>query len=50
MFRADVAEISPAAAAEGDDILRDQVGPGEAVEVMQPIGPALDDPDARPVP
>ena len=44
MFRADVAEIRLLPRHEGDDILRCQVGPGEAVEVMQPVGPALDDP------
>ncbi len=44
MFRADVAEIRLLPRREGDDILRCQVGPGDAVEVMQPVGPALDDP------
>jgi diguanylate cyclase (GGDEF)-like protein len=44
MFRADVAEIRLLPRHEGDDILRCQVGPGDAVEVMQPVGPALDDP------
>jgi len=44
MFRADIAEIRLLPRHEGDDILRCQVGPGEAVQVMQPVGPALDDP------
>ncbi len=44
MFRAEVAEIRLLPRREGDDILRFQVGPGDAVEVMQPVGPALDDP------
>ena len=44
MFRADVAEIRLLPRHEGDDILRCQVGPGESVEVMQPVGPALEDP------
>ena len=29
---------------EGDEVLRCQVGPGDAVVVMQPVGLALDDP------
>ena len=44
MFRADVAEVRLLPRHEGDDVLRCQVGPGDAVEVMQPVGPALDDP------
>jgi diguanylate cyclase (GGDEF)-like protein len=44
MFRADIAEIRLLPRHEGDDILRCQVGPGDAVEVMQPVGPTLDDP------
>ena len=44
MFRADVAEIRLLPRREGDDILRCQVGPGTASTVMEPVGPALDDP------
>jgi diguanylate cyclase (GGDEF)-like protein len=44
MFRADIAEIRLLPRHEGDDILRCQVGPGDAIEVMQPMGPAVDDP------
>jgi diguanylate cyclase (GGDEF)-like protein len=44
MFRVDVAEIRLLPRHEGDDILRCQVGPGEYIEVMQPVGPALEDP------
>ena len=44
MFRADVAEIRLLPRHEGDDILRCQVGPGDRIEVMQPVGPTLDDP------
>ncbi len=44
MFRADVAEICLLPTREGDDVLRSRVGPGDAMEVMQPIGPSLDDP------
>ena len=44
MFRADVAEIRLLPRQEGDDVLRCQVGPGDALEVMEPVGPALDDP------
>ena len=44
MFRADVAEIRLLPRHEGDDVLRCQVGPGDWIEVMQPMGPALDDP------
>jgi diguanylate cyclase (GGDEF)-like protein len=43
MFRADVAEIRLLPRHEGDDILRCQVGPGDRIEVMQPIGPSLED-------
>ncbi|HEX5824933.1 MAG TPA: GGDEF domain-containing protein [Candidatus Limnocylindrales bacterium] len=44
MFRAEVAEVSILPQVEGLDILRTSVGPGEAVNMMQPIGTALDDP------
>ena len=44
MFRADVAEIRLLPRKEGDDILRCQVGPGDRIEVMQPMGPSLEDP------
>jgi diguanylate cyclase (GGDEF)-like protein len=44
MFRVDVAEIRLLPRHDGDDILRCQVGPGEYIEVMQPVGPSLDDP------
>ena len=44
MFRADVAEIRLLPRHDGDEILRCQVGPGDEVVVMQPVGPALDDP------
>ncbi len=44
MFRADVAEIRLLPRREGDDILRCQVGPGGTSTVMEPVGPALDDP------
>ena len=44
MFRADVAEIRLLPRHAGDEVLRCQVGPGDAVEVMQPVGPTLDDP------
>jgi diguanylate cyclase (GGDEF)-like protein len=46
MFRADVAEICLLPPRHGDDVLRCRVGPGDARQVMQPIGPALDDPAA----
>jgi diguanylate cyclase (GGDEF)-like protein len=44
MFRAEIAEVSLLPQVEGQDILRTSVGPGEAVDMMQPIGTALDDP------
>src|SRR5207247_5312830 len=44
MFRAEVAEVCLLAQVEGMEILRTNVGPGEAVQMMQPIGTALDDP------
>jgi diguanylate cyclase (GGDEF)-like protein len=44
MFRADVAEIRLLPRKEGDDIMRCQVGPGDRIEVMQPMGPSLEDP------
>jgi len=45
MFRADVAEICLLPTTEGEPVLRSRVGPGDALEVMEPIGPALADPD-----
>ena len=44
MFRAEVAEVSLLAQAEGMDILRTSVEAGEEPTMMQPIGPTLDDP------
>ena len=44
MFRADVAEICLLPTTEGEPVLRSRVGPGDAVEVMEAIGPALTDP------
>ena len=44
MFRADVAEIRLLPTHPGDEVLRCQVGPGDAVEIMEPVGPTLDDP------
>ena len=44
MFRAEVAEVCLLAQVEGMEILRTNVGPGDAVQMMQPIGTALDDP------
>ena len=44
MFRADVAEIRLLPRHDGDEVMRCQVGPGDAVVVMQPVGLALDDP------
>jgi diguanylate cyclase (GGDEF)-like protein len=44
MFRAEVAEVSLLAQAEGMDILRTSVEAGEDPTMMQPIGPTLDDP------
>jgi diguanylate cyclase (GGDEF)-like protein len=44
MFRAEIAEVSLLPQVEGQDILRTSVGPREAVDMMQPIGTALDDP------
>ena len=44
MFRADVAEIRLLPRHDGDEIMRCQVGPGDAVVAMQPAGLALDDP------
>src|SRR5271157_2946889 len=44
MFRADLAEICLLPPREGGEVLRCRVGPGGAVEVMQPIGPELDSP------
>ena len=44
MFRAEVAEVSLLPQVEGQDVLRTSVGPGEATDMMKPIGTALDDP------
>jgi diguanylate cyclase (GGDEF)-like protein len=44
MFRAEIAEVSLLPQVEGQDVLRTNVGPGEAVEMMRPIGASLDDP------
>ncbi len=44
MFRADVAEVSLLPQVEGQEVLRTSVGPREAIEMMKPIGIALDDP------
>jgi diguanylate cyclase (GGDEF)-like protein len=43
MFRGEVAEICLMPRRDGDTILRTRVGPGDAVQMMQPIGPAFDD-------
>jgi diguanylate cyclase (GGDEF)-like protein len=44
MFRAEVAEVSLLPQGEGQEILRTRVGPGDAIDMMQPIGSTLDDP------
>src|SRR6266576_2027672 len=44
MFRAEIAEVSLLPQLEGQDVLRTSVGPGEAIDMMAPIGFALDDP------
>ena len=44
MFRAEIAEVSLLPQVEGQDVLRTSVGPGEAIDMMRPIGTALDDP------
>jgi diguanylate cyclase (GGDEF)-like protein len=44
MFRADRVEIYMLPQREGDDVLRTAVGPGDQTIVMEPIGPAIDDP------
>ncbi|HXU85980.1 MAG TPA: EAL domain-containing protein [Verrucomicrobiae bacterium] len=44
MFRAEIAEASLLPQIEGQEILRTRVGPGEAVDMMSPIGTTLDDP------
>src|SRR5580765_7007733 len=44
MFRAEIAEVSLLPQLEGQEILRTRVGPGDAIDMMQPIGIALDDP------
>jgi diguanylate cyclase (GGDEF)-like protein len=43
MFRAEVAEVSILPQTAGQEVLRTRVGPGEAIEMMQPVGFALDD-------
>ncbi len=43
MFRAEVAEVSLLPQTEGQEILRTRVGPGGAVDMLQPIGTTLDD-------
>src|SRR5439155_3741238 len=44
MFRAELAEVSLLPQEEGQEILRTSVGPGEDIDMMVPIGIALDDP------
>src|SRR6266550_187254 len=44
MFRADIAEICLIPRHEGEEVLRSRIGPGDATELMHPIGPFLDDP------
>jgi diguanylate cyclase (GGDEF)-like protein len=44
MFRAEVAEVSLLPQVEGQEVLRTSVGPREAIDMMKPIGSALDDP------
>jgi diguanylate cyclase (GGDEF)-like protein len=44
MFRAEIAEVSLLPQLEGQEILRTRVGPGDEIDMMQPIGIALDDP------
>jgi diguanylate cyclase (GGDEF)-like protein len=44
MFRADVAEIRLLPRHDGDEIMRCQVGPGDTVVIMEPVGQALADP------
>ena len=44
MFRAEVAEVSLLPQVEGGDVLRTSVGPGDAIDMMKPIGVTLDDP------
>ena len=44
MFRAEIAEVSLLPQLEGQDVLRTSVGPGEDIDMMVPIGIALDDP------
>ncbi len=44
MFRAEVAEVSLLPQVEGQEVLRTSVGPHDAIEMMLPIGIALDDP------
>ena len=44
MFRSEIAEVSLLPQVEGQEILRTSVGPGDAIEMMRPIGTELDDP------
>lgn len=44
MFRAEVAEVLLLPVAEGGDVLRTIVGPGDERMLMFPIGPVIDDP------
>jgi diguanylate cyclase (GGDEF)-like protein len=44
MFRAEIAEVSILPQGDGQEVLRTSVGPGDTVQMMQPIGVALDDP------
>jgi diguanylate cyclase (GGDEF)-like protein len=44
MFRAEIAEVSLLPQVEGGDVLRTSVGPGDAIDMMKPIGTSLDDP------
>ena len=44
MFRAEIAEVSILPQIDGQEVLRTSVGPGDLVQMMQPIGIALDDP------
>jgi diguanylate cyclase (GGDEF)-like protein len=43
MFRAEIAEVLLLPPAEGGDVLRTVVGPGDERMLMFPIGPAIDD-------
>jgi diguanylate cyclase (GGDEF)-like protein len=43
MFRAEVAEVSILPQGAGQEVLRTRVGPGDEIEMMKPVGFALDD-------